>query len=113
MRSTTLRMTCSAITFAAGVILASLTAMGTILDCSKCNPAFKCNTLPDMVNTSCPKVGANYTKCSFANAGETIAKCDIADITCHQLDPNQPQPCNGACVQDQTISCSMSYNKCQ
>src|SRR6266571_1723766 len=116
MNTTLSKLTWLAVFFVAGVFIASRMASGdTIIDDSSCptDPA-TCSNVPDTNNAACPLRGnpPAQTKCTFTNSTGTYITCIFDLFTCRIITPYQPQTCNGACVADPTIACSVTYNKC-
>ena len=108
------KVSCFALLFALGVLVARETVSGDLFVQGTCpDTSSECNRLPNALNGSCPltKTGG-MTFCSWIGGGGTYVACGASTANCAIIQPYVPQDCNGACIMDGNIGCKVTFNKC-
>lgn len=114
MRKGMLKYVALLVTFVVlGIFVGSETASGVVVTIGTCpKAAAQCSGLPNNSNSSCPAEEFGYSNCTWQNAAGTYLACGGGG-TCAVITPVVPQTCNGACVLDMNLGCSMTFNKCK
>jgi hypothetical protein len=98
---------------AACVFIGSGFTPGNQVIVGTCSPPLKCTAIAQQQIAPCTLLTpADVCDFSVGNPKSTYVTCQNTG-NCTIIQPYVPQPCLGACANNPSIACNLSFNKCK